>query len=327
MRASARATAAAQSAALHALQGWKWQTLTVGEALSLCASRASGLTGAEVLAARAAYGRNVAPAKPGPGLLRRVWAQLANALMASLVVAAVVAAVFTDWADFVLISLIIIINVLIGLLTEGKAASAAAALQRLLAPRSTVLRDGQLVVVDTAEVVVGDILHVQAGDSLGADVRFISAASLRCLESALTGESEPVDKSILAQPGGGGSVGDWACCGFAGTMCVAGQGTGVVVGIGRATQIGAIQSMMESGAEADTPLQASLNRFGLAVSIITLLVAVATLLIAYFLREYTLASAFITAVAVAVAMLPEVCEPRALGCLPPRRTDKICRAD
>ena len=212
MRASARATAAAQSAALHALQGWKWQTLTVGEALSLCASRASGLTGAEVLAARAAYGRNVAPAKPGPGLLRRVWAQLANALMASLVVAAVVAAVFTDWADFVLISLIIIINVLIGLLTEGKAASAAAALQRLLAPRSTVLRDGQLVVVDTAEVVVGDILHVQAGDSLGADVRFISAASLRCLESALTGESEPVDKSILAQPGGGGSVGDWACC-------------------------------------------------------------------------------------------------------------------
>ena len=295
---------AAQAAELHKLIGVKWQTTTESEVLERFGSRATGLTAAEVLASRARYGPNFSPTAPPPTLLQRIGNQLNNTLMYILIGALIIAGVFKDWADFGLILAVIVLNVCIGVIQEGKAESAAAALQSMLSPKSMVVRDGRQVVVETVELVVGDVLYLQAGDFLGADVRFISISSLRCLESALTGEAEPVDKSLAVAPADRG-IGDWSCCGFAGTSCVAGQGTGVVVGVGRATQIGAIRSMIESTTATVTPLQHSLEVFGRVVSILTILVAFVTFCIAYWGRQYELDTAFLTAIGVAVAMIPE----------------------
>jgi magnesium-transporting ATPase (P-type) len=294
----------AVEAALSALLSTPWHAQSADEVLQAVKSRAAGLSLEEVAASRARWGGNSATASKPPSVLRQIWGQLNNMLMYLLIGACIISGVFQDWPDFGLIIAVIILNVTIGVVQEGKAESAARALASLLSPRSMVVRGGQQVMVDTSDVVVGDILYVQAGDALGADVRWLSASSLRCLESALTGEAEPVDKDVAAAAAGAG-LGDRRCCGFAGTTCVYGQGSGVVIGVGRATQIGAIRSLIEGATSSVTPLQAALEVFGRVIAVLTIIVAVVTLLIAYFARGYYLGAAFITAVAVAVAIIPE----------------------
>lgn len=215
-----------------------------------------------------------------------------------------ISGIFSDWPDLGLIIAVMVINIAIGVVQEGKAENAAAALQAMMAAKAMVIRGGQQKLINADEIVLGDVLYLQAGDAIVADLRLFSTASLRCLESSLTGEAEPVEKStelIAADKG----IGDWKNCAFAGTSCVSGQGSGIVVGVGRATQLGAIKGMIESATVTETPLQAALEVFGRVLSVLTIIIAIAAFFIAWKGRDYEVKDAFSSAIGIAVAIIPE----------------------
>jgi len=268
----------------------------------------SGLTAAEVDASRAKYGKNTTPSAHKKTLLMRLWEQINGSVIYILIGAAIVSGYFKDWPDLGLIVSVIILNATIGLVQEGKAEAAAEALGKLLAAKAMVVRGGAQVQVEATEVVVGDVLYLQAGDAITADVRFFSVSNLKVRESALTGESEDVEKS-LALCRAGAPLGDRKNCGFAGTTCSSGAGIGVVIAIGSTAQLGSIKTLIDEADAGDTPLQQSLEGFGRALSILTIFVAVATFFLQYYGRmdgdSNKLHEALAIAVGIAVAIIPE----------------------
>lgn len=216
----------------------------------------------------------------------------------------VISGIFQKWWDLGLILLVVILNILIGVVQEGKAEAAADALNSMLAARAMVVRNGMQTSIEAEEVVVGDVLYLQAGDAIAADIRFFQVANLKVKESALTGESEDIEKT-LALCARTASLGDQRNRGFAGTACTSGQGTGVVVAIGSAAQIGTIKAMLEGAKVSVTPLQHSLEVFGRTLSVAVILVGIAAFFIAWRARSIDLAESFGIAVGIAVAVVPE----------------------
>jgi magnesium-transporting ATPase (P-type) len=199
---------------------------------------------------------------------------------------------------------VIVLNVAIGLIQEGKAEAAAEALSTMLSAKAMVLRNDKQTSIESSEVVIGDVLYLQAGDNIGADVRFFSLSQLKVRESALTGESEDVEKT-LALCAEDAPLGDRKNCGFAGTACSSGQGAGVVIAIGSTAQLGSIKTLIDEADTTQTPLQQQLEVFGRVLSIITILVAIGAFLIAWLARNEPLAESFSIGVGIAVAIIPE----------------------
>ncbi|RYY38050.1 HAD family hydrolase [archaeon] len=239
-----------------------------------------------------------------PGLLKRIWAQVANIIMCILLAAAIVAGILRDWPEFGLIVGVVVINITIGVLQEGKAEKAAEAIRNMLSPNATVLRDGKRVTIDASLLVPGDIIFIASGDRLPADVRMLTSFSLQALEAMLTGESVPVNKDTDVCEADAG-LAERHCIAFSGTMVVYGQGTGVVVATGDNAEIGKIASMVGGVRAGRTPLLHQLDRFGATLSVLTIIVAIITLLIAHFARKHEVGESFEIAVGVAVAIIPE----------------------
>ena len=263
-----------------------------------------GLTGTEAADRLSRHGPNRLPEPPRPGPLRRLARQFNNLLLYVLMAAAAITAALGHWIDTAVIMAVVLANAVIGFVQEGRAEQALAALRQMLAPRATVLRDGARASVDAADLVPGDVVLLEAGDRVPADLRLMRVQSLRIEEAVLTGESVPVNKAtdpVAADA----TVGDRACMAFSGTMVVQGAGRGVVTATGAGTEIGRISGLLGEVQKLTTPLIRQMDDFARKLTGFVLAVSAALLAFMLALGGRSFAEAFMIVVGLLVAAIPE----------------------
>jgi magnesium-transporting ATPase (P-type) len=281
-----------------------WHALPAEEVLRRIGSRREGLSAAEAEARLARHGPNRLPAAKGRSALRRLLDQFNNLLILVLIGAAVLTAVIGHWRDTVVILAVVIANATLGFIQEGRAERAMDAIRRMLSPRASVLRDGHRVSVPAETLVPGDVVVLEAGDRVAADLRLIRVRNLHVQEAALTGESVPVEKREAPAPEAAG-VGDRTSMAFSGTLVTAGQGLGVVVATGAATELGRITAMLGEVQELVTPLLRQMAGFARMLAVAILSFAAAIFAFGTLVRGYPLDQMFMTVVGIAVAGIPE----------------------
>ena len=275
----------------------------------------NGLTSPEASRRLAQYGPNELRSAPRRPAWRRLLAHFQDPLIYLLLAAVAIALVawgiegFVGWpVDAIVIAIIVLLNGVLGYGQEAKAEDAVAALARMTAATSAVLRDAQVLRVPSAELVRGDLLVLSEGDAVGADARLVQAASLRVQEASLTGESEAVlkDAATLHEPA---ALGDRLDMVFKGTAVAQGTGRAVVTATGMDTEMGAIAAMLEATAEEPTPLEKEVGRIGrmlgIAVIIIAVVVVGTILLISNIRSAADVIHVLLLGVALAVAAVPE----------------------
>ena len=284
-------------------------------AAALGAALDDGLTSQEASRRLARDGPNALRSAPRRPAWRRLLAQFQDPLVYLLLAAIAVALVawgvegMDGWpVDAIVIALVVVLNAFLGYLQEAKAENAVAALARMTAVTSAVVRDGRVLRVPSAELVPGDVLLLGEGDAVGADARLVRAASLRVQEASLTGESEAVLKDVatLAKPA---ALGDRLDMVFKGTAVAQGTGRGVVTATGMDTEMGAIAEMLEATAEGPTPLQKEVGRIGRMLGIAVVAIAVVVigtiLLISDIRTAADVVDLLLLGVSLAVAAVPE----------------------
>jgi calcium-translocating P-type ATPase len=278
--------------------------LPADQVLRVLDTNSGGLASAAADARLQRYGPNRLPEPPRPSALMRLVRQFGNLLIVVLIVAAAITALLGHWIDTGVILAVVIANAVVGFVQEGRAEQALEALRDMLAPRAAVLRGGQRQGVDAAQLVPGDIVLLEPGDRVPADLRLIALANLTAEEAMLTGESLPVRKTTAAVATDA-ALGDRSCLAFSGTLIVEGTGIGVVVATGAATQIGRISDMMTSVEVLTTPLIAQMSRFAKALTGFVLVIAALVLAFTTMLRGMPFADGFIIVVGLIVAAIPE----------------------
>jgi Ca2+-transporting ATPase len=266
---------------------------------------AEGLSKAEVGKRLEQYGMNKLKGKPKKSIVSLFLSQLKDMLIYVLLGAAVITVVIGEYADAIIIILVVVLNAIIGVVQEAKAEKAVEALQKLTTPRSLVRRDKEIIEINSEEVVPGDIILLDAGRFVPADLRLIESANLQIEESALTGESVPSSKDasvILSDPKT--PIGDKTNMAFMSTLTTYGRGEGVVVATAMDTEIGMIARILEEDNDEMTPLQRRLDELGkilgyLAIGICALIFVIALI------QKRDLLEMFLTAISLAVAAIPE----------------------
>jgi magnesium-transporting ATPase (P-type) len=284
-------------------------------ARALRADLHAGLTSPEAAQRLAQEGRNELRAAPPIPAWRKLLAQFQDPLIYLLLVAIVIS--LAAWVaegrvgwpvDAIVIASIVVLNAILGYVQEAKAENAVAALAKMTAAMSSVVRDGQVKRVPSAELVRGDLLVLGEGDSVGADARLVRAASLRVQEASLTGESEAVLKDVARLPAAA-ALGDRLNMVFKGTAVAQGTARAVVSAIGMRTEMGAIAAMLEATQEEPTPLQKEVARIGrmlgVAVVLIAAIVVAAVLLTSKVRGPGELIDVLLLGVSLAVAAVPE----------------------
>jgi magnesium-transporting ATPase (P-type) len=281
-----------------------WHALTAESCLARLGARREGLSAAEAERRLVAFGANRLPELPGRPAWRRLLDQFRSLLIYVLLAAAVVTAVIGRWLDFAVILGVVVINAVIGFLQEGRAEHALAAIRKLLALSATVLRDGRPRKIPAEALVPGDIVLLEPGDRLSADLRLIETRALRTQEAALTGESAPVEKQA-APVEEGTMLAERASMAYAGTLVTHGHGIGVVVATGAQTEAGRIGRLLAEIEPTTTPLAEQLARFGRVITYVVLALAVAVFAAGVFWRDYDHAEMLLVAVGLGVAAVPE----------------------
>jgi len=281
-----------------------WHALSPEQATEhLSTSNTSGLTSEEAARRLRESGPNALEAEAGTSIGRLVLEQVANPMVYLLAGAAVVSLFAKDAFDAVVIALIVVANVIIGVSQEYRAETALDALKRMSSPRARVLRDGEIRVIDATEVVVGDVLVIETGDRVAADARLLTETDLRIDESALTGESEPVEKELAELPADT-VLADRTCLVFSSTPVVAGRATAAVTAIGMHTVVGEIAGEVRATGRQETPLQRRLAKLSTRLGILSV-VAAAVIFVLGVLRGETLVEMLLFSVAAAVSAIPE----------------------
>lgn len=264
---------------------------------------ACGLSEAEAVARRQTHGANVLSARRGKGPLVRFLLQFHEPLIYILLVAAGVMAALEDWIDAAVILGVVVVNAIVGFLQEGKALEAIEALGKTLVTEATVVRDGQKRRLDSSAIVPGDIVLLQSGDRVPADLRLVRVRDLQVAEAALTGESVPVEKTT-AIIGAHVSLADRSNMAYASTLVTFGQATGVVIATGDTTEVGKISGLIASADDIQTPLTRLIARFSQVLLVAILAVSAATFVIGV-LQGADIKEMFKMAVALAVSAIPE----------------------
>jgi len=284
--------------------GLAWHALAPQQVLEALQADAVGLSQIEAEQRLASHGPNwlKPPRRRWP--LTRFLSQFHNVLIYVLLASALVTAFLAHWVDTSVIVGVVLINAIIGFIQEGKAEKALDAIRRMLSLDATVLRDGKRKQIPAEELVPGDIALLQSGDKVPADLRLLNVKNLRIEEAALTGESEPVEKSIAVAPELA-AIGDRFCMAYSSTLVVYGQGMGVVVDTGDHTEIGRISAMLEQVQEITTPLLRQMEGFGRWLTLAIMLLAAATFAFGMLRHGYAAGDMFLAAVSMAVAAIPE----------------------
>lgn len=265
-----------------------------------------GLTAAEAGRRLALYGRNEMKAARKKTAAEAFLEQLNDPLIYVLIVAAAVSVFLGEISDAVIIGAVVALNAVVGMLQEGKARKALESLKKLTSPRAVVIRDGRRTEIPAAELVKGDLVCLEAGCQVPADMRLVSHANLKTEESALTGESLPMEKdSGFVAPGGRQiPLGDRHNMVYMSTIVTYGRGQGIVTATGMETELGQIARMITESGEEMTPLQKRLGELGKVLSLLSLLLCAALFAIAVFQRR-NVPEMLITAISLAVAAVPE----------------------
>lgn len=271
----------------------------------LAVDPSQGLSSEEAKLRLEKYGPNKLKAKPKKSILALFFAQLKDMLIYVLLGATLITFVIGEYVDAIIILLVVILNAVIGVVQEYKAGKAIEALQKMTTPRSLVRRDGEVKEVNSEELVPGDVVIIDAGRYIPADLRLIDSANLQIEESALTGESVPADKNenaIIEDPKT--ALGDLVNMAFLSTMATYGRGEGVVVATAMNTEMGKIASILDEDHEEMTPLQKRLDELGRILGFLAMGICVVIFIIALF-QKRDLFDMFLTAISLAVAAIPE----------------------
>jgi calcium-translocating P-type ATPase len=281
-----------------------WHSLALEDAMRCVVAQPEGLTEAEAAQRLAAHGPNRLPEARTRGPILRFLAHFHNVLIYVLLGSAAVTAALQHWVDTGVIIAVVLANAAIGFIQEGKAEAAMAAIRQMLAPRAAVLRDGRRISVDGSDLVTGDVVLLEAGDKVPADLRVIEARGLAAQEAILTGESVPVEKTVEPVPADA-ALGDRRSMMWSGTLVTQGTARGVVVATGARTEIGRIGGLLAEVEQLTTPLVAQMDHFARWLSFLILLISGLLLLYGYFVGHHGFSELFMSIVGLAVAAIPE----------------------
>ena len=267
-------------------------------------SERQGLSMKKVIENREKFGENKLKEKKKASSLSIFLSQFKDLLVIILIIAAIISSVTGNMESTIIILLVIILNAILGTIQTLKAEKSLESLKSLSSPTAKVIREGTRMQVKASELVAGDIIKVDAGDIVPADARLIEAYSLKVNESALTGESESVDKDhkiILKEKV---ALGDQLNMIFSGSLVTYGRGVALVTGVGKTTELGKISELLASTSERKTPLQTAMDNFSKKLSIIIMIICVLVFLLSLY-RGTNILDALLFAVALAVAAIPE----------------------
>ncbi len=240
-----------------------WHSLTPEEVRTkLETDFEQGLPPEEAARRLEAYGRNELREQPRPGFLQRLLGQFKDIVVILLIFAALVSALLGEWPEAIAIMLIVVLNAVLGVVQEGRAEAALAALKKMSAPEARVLRGGKVVDIPEAEVVPGDVVLIEAGSYIPADMRLVETANMQIEEASLTGESVPANKDAKLDLEPDASLGDRKNMAYKSTTSTYGRGKGIVTSTGMETEIGKIAEMIQAVEEESTPLQMRLDELG-----------------------------------------------------------------
>ena len=287
-----------------------WFNKTVDETLTTVkTNKDTGLSTEEVKKRQEENGFNELKAKKKKTLIQKFIDQFKDFMIIVLIIAAIISGIIgvsegEGITDTIIILVVVIVNAIIGVVQENKAEKSLEALQKLSDHASKVIRDGKLIVVPSRDLVVGDIVVLDTGDYVPADLRIIEAVNLKSQESALTGESVPVEKDIEAVKDEEVALGDRINMLFSSSLITYGRGKGIVVEIGMNTEVGKIAGIINSTEETVTPLQNKLNKLGKTLGIAALIICIIIFIIGTIYGKEPI-HMFMTAVSLAVAAIPE----------------------
>lgn len=277
----------------------------VFEALS---TSKKGLTTAEAKERLATYGRNELEEGEKRTVFQKFLDQFKD-LMIIILLAAAALSVITEGmhglTDALIILLVVVLNAAFGVYQEGQAEAAIDALKSMSSPMARVRRDGHVKEVDSKDLVPGDVVMLEAGDVVPADMRLLEANSLKIEEAALTGESVPVEKDLAVELTEDAGIGDRVNMAYQNSNVTYGRGLGVVTNTGMFTEVGHIASMLQNADETDTPLKQNLHHLSKFLTYAVLAIAAVTFVVSVFVRGVSPLNSLMTAVALAVAAIPE----------------------
>jgi magnesium-transporting ATPase (P-type) len=281
-----------------------WHALAADEVLSELGSSREGLAPTEASRRLRAEGPNRLPEGTKRSALSRFLVQFHNVLIYVLIASAVVSFLLGHPVDAAVILGVVLANAAIGFVQEGKAEQALAAIKNMIDPRCSIVRDSRRITIPAEQVVRGDVVLIEAGDRVPADLRLLRARSLKIDEAILTGESVPVEKS-LTPVAVDAPLGDRSSMAFSGTFVAAGQGAGIVVGTAAQSELGQISALLGAVETLKTPLVRQMDSFAQQLTVVTLAVSAAAFVYAYFVGGYPMSDAFMAVVGLAVAAIPE----------------------
>jgi cation-transporting ATPase F len=283
----------------------EWHALPPDEVTTRCGSDGqSGLSASEAEEHLKRYGPNVITARRGKSPLVRFLLQFHNPLLYILLLASIITFVLKDPVDAAIIFGAVLVNVILGYIQESRAEKAIEALARTMTMEATVVRDGKTIRVPAASLVPGDLVLLQSGDKVPADMRLIRTRDLQIAEAALTGESVPVEKHAHAVLDPDTTLADRVTMAYASTLVTYGQGAGIVVATGDATEVGRISRLIATAHDLQTPLTRKIAHFSRLLLYVILGLAAVTFLIGAF-RDQPFLDTLMAAIALAVSAIPE----------------------
>lgn len=286
------------------LEEMRWHALSSSEIARVLDVDLTGLSHGEVDRQAARFGSNALPKAARRNPLLRFLAQFNNTLIYVLLAGALAAALLDHMIDAMVILAVVIVNAIIGYIQEGKAEQALEAIQQMIAPKASVIREGVRQTIPVSEIVPGDLVLIEAGDRVPADLRLLHARRLLIDEALLTGESVTAEKHETVLPEET-VLADRRNMAFSGTLVAAGQANGIVVATGAHTQIGRISSLIQSVEAMATPLLQQIDQFARRFTWFVLAGGLALFAFAVLVRNYDWVDALIAIVALAVGIVPE----------------------
>ncbi|WP_027089914.1 cation-translocating P-type ATPase [Thomasclavelia saccharogumia] len=266
----------------------------------------NGLTDKQVKDNLEKYGLNELKKAPKQSLIIRFLFQFKDALTIILIIAAIVSIIVepSEWIDSVIIVVVVIINAILGLVQENNAQRALEALEKMASPKAKVIRNGNTITIDTSDVVPGDLLVLEAGDNIASDGRLIEAFNLKIDESALTGESVPVEKNSATITKEEVPLAERNNMVYASCNVTYGRGVALVTATGKDNEVGKIATMLQQTKSQNTPLQDQLDQIGKSIGVLCIIICIVVFFMEV-LSGITVLEAFKTAIALAVAAIPE----------------------
>lgn len=285
-------------------EGSQWHLLSDEEVFTKLKTCEDGLSDAEAALRLKEEGLNELIQKDSKSVWRMIIDQLSDHMVIILFVAAVLSAVLNEWIEAIVILVIIVLDATIGVIQEKKATDALNALKKLGAPHAKVLRNDESSLVLATELVLGDVVYLEAGDIVPADMRIIEANDLQIQEASLTGESLPVAKDEAVLTEAHTPLGDRLNMAYMSTIVTNGNGWGVVTAKGMATEVGKIADSLSSQEDEDTPLTKKLNNLGRTLTIIGLIVCVLVIALGL-VRGMSIIPLIMTSISLAISIIPE----------------------